>query len=81
MEELKFNGLKSHNYHELMQQLLPGTIRSMLSKHAIYAITRLCFLFNALYAKVVNVLRFNDLKDHIVVTLCFTREAFPSFHF
>ncbi|RVW28039.1 hypothetical protein CK203_117608, partial [Vitis vinifera] len=33
MEELKLNGLKSHDYHALMQQLLPVAIRSVLPKH------------------------------------------------
>ena len=43
MEELKLSGLKSHDYHALMQQLLLVAIRSMLPKHVKYAITRLCF--------------------------------------
>ena len=43
MEELKLSGLKSHDYHALMQQLLPIVIRSVLPKHVRYAITRLCF--------------------------------------
>ncbi|RVW27880.1 hypothetical protein CK203_084925 [Vitis vinifera] len=42
MEELKLNGLKSHDYHALMQQLLPVAIRSVLPKHDIVVI--LCLL-------------------------------------
>ena len=53
VEELKLHGLKSHDYHALMQQLLPIAIRSVLPKHVRYAIMRLCFFFNALCAKVV----------------------------
>ncbi|RVW66354.1 hypothetical protein CK203_065181 [Vitis vinifera] len=67
MEELKLNGLKSHDYHALMQQLLPVAIRSVLPKHVRYAITRLCFFFNALCAKVVDVSRLNDIQQDIVV--------------
>ena len=33
MEELKLVGLKSHDYHTLMQQLLPIALRSLLPKH------------------------------------------------
>ena len=62
MEELKLNGLKSHDYHALMQQLLPIAIRYVLPKHIRYAITRLCFFFNALCATVVDVSRLNDLQ-------------------
>ncbi|RVW97578.1 hypothetical protein CK203_046481 [Vitis vinifera] len=37
MEDLKLYGLKSHDYHTLMQQLLPVALRSLLPKHV-----RLC---------------------------------------
>ncbi|RVW62174.1 hypothetical protein CK203_062575 [Vitis vinifera] len=37
LEELKLFGLKSHDYHALMQQLLPVALRSVLPKHV-----RLC---------------------------------------
>ncbi|KAL6313128.1 hypothetical protein AAG906_019600 [Vitis piasezkii] len=77
MEELKLNGLKSHDYHALMQQLLPVAIRFVLPKHVKYAITRLCFFFNALCAKVVDVSRLNDLQQDIVVTLCLLKKYFP----
>ena len=77
MEELKLNGLKSHDYHALMQQLLPVAIRSVLPKHVRYAITRLCFFFNALCAKVVDVSRLNDIQQDIVVTLCLLEKYFP----
>ena len=55
MEDLKLSGLKSHDYHSLMQQLLSIAIRSILPKHVRYVITRLCFFFNALCANVVDV--------------------------
>ncbi|RVW18016.1 hypothetical protein CK203_112664 [Vitis vinifera] len=75
--KLKLNGLKSHDYHALMQQLLPVAIRSVLPKHVRYAITRLCFFFNALCAKVVDVSRLNDLQQDIVVILCLLEKYFP----
>ncbi|RVW35629.1 hypothetical protein CK203_106307 [Vitis vinifera] len=37
LEDLKLFGLKSHDYHALMQQLLPVALRSVLPKHV-----RLC---------------------------------------
>ena len=77
VEELTLHGLKSHDYHALMQQLLPVTIRSVLPKHVRYAITRLCFFFNALCAKVVDVSKLNDLQQDIVVTLCLLEKYFP----
>ena len=43
MDELKLNGLKSHDCHTLIQQLLPVAIHGMLPKKVTYAITRLFF--------------------------------------
>ena len=77
MEELKLSGLKSHDYHALMQQLLRVAIRFVLPKHVRYVITRLCFFFNALCSKVVDVSRFNDLQQEIVVILCLLEKYFP----
>ncbi|KAL0544657.1 hypothetical protein IC582_019775 [Cucumis melo] len=48
IEDSKLNGLKSHDFHVLLQQLLPIAIRSMLPKHVRYVIPRLC-LFLILY--------------------------------
>ena len=77
VEELMLHGLKSHDYHALMQQLLLVAIRSVLPKHVRYAIKRLCFFFNALCAKVVDVSKLNDLQQDIVVTLCLLEKYFP----
>jgi len=43
MKELKLVGLKSHDCHALMQQLLHMAICSVLPTHVHNAITRLCF--------------------------------------
>lgn len=48
LQDLGLFGLKSHDCHILMQELLPIAIRSVLPKQVRYAITRLCFFFNAL---------------------------------
>ena len=77
VEELKLSGLKSHDYHALMKQLLPVAIRSVLPKHVRYVITRLCFFFNALCSKVVDVSRLNDLQQEIVVILCLLEKYLP----
>ncbi|XP_075481115.1 uncharacterized protein LOC142521824 [Primulina tabacum] len=55
MKELRLVGLKSHDYHTLIQQLLPVAIRGFLPKHVRDTITRLCFFFNVLCNKVIDV--------------------------
>ncbi|XP_073131634.1 uncharacterized protein [Henckelia pumila] len=77
MKDLKLVGLKSHDYHTLMQQLLPVAIRGVLPKHVRYTITRLCGFFNVLCNKVIDVSKLNDLQREIVTLLCLLEKYFP----
>ncbi|CAL9000642.1 unnamed protein product [Prunus brigantina] len=63
LQDSRLLGLKSHDCHTLMQQLLPVAIRSVLEKPArYYAITRLCLFFNAICAKTVDVSKLDKLE-------------------
>ncbi|RVW72143.1 hypothetical protein CK203_057974 [Vitis vinifera] len=77
MEDLKLYGLKSHDYHTLMQQLLPVALQSLLPKHVRHAIARLSLFFNALCKKVVDVSTLDQLQNELVVTLCLLEKYFP----
>ncbi|KAI5327463.1 hypothetical protein L3X38_026859 [Prunus dulcis] len=77
LQDSRLLGLKSHDCHTLMQQLLPVAIRSVLEKPARYAITRLCFFFNAICAKTVDVSKLDKLEEDVVVTLCLLEKYFP----
>ncbi len=80
MEELKLTGLKSHDCHTLIQQLLPIAIRGLLPKNVRYAITRLCFFFNSLSSKVVDVNNLDTIQEEFVTTLCLLEKYFlPTF--
>ncbi|CAL8991832.1 unnamed protein product [Prunus brigantina] len=76
-EDSRLLGLKSHDSHTLMQQLLDVAIRSVLEKPARYAITRLCFFFNVICAKMVDVSKLDKLEEDVVVTLCLLEKYFP----
>ncbi|CAL2237917.1 unnamed protein product [Prunus armeniaca] len=76
LQDSRLLGLKSHDCHTLMQQLLLVAIRSVLEKPARYAITRLCF-FNAICAKTVDVSKLDKLEEDVVVTLCLLEKYFP----
>ncbi|KAI5317330.1 hypothetical protein L3X38_037037 [Prunus dulcis] len=75
LQDSRLLGLKSHDCHTL--QLLPVAIRSVLEKPARYAITRLCFFFNAICAKTVDVSKLDKLEEDVVVTLCLLEKYFP----
>ncbi|KAL4030182.1 hypothetical protein IC575_008418 [Cucumis melo] len=81
LNDLKLNGLKSHDCHVLMQQLLPIAIRLILPKNVRYTISRLCFFFNAICAKSFSVSELDALQEDIVMTLCNLKKYFsPFFH-
>ncbi|XP_062103264.1 uncharacterized protein LOC133814298 [Humulus lupulus] len=77
MKDLRLIGLKSHDCHALMQQLLPIAIRSVSQKHVRYAVTRMCFFFNAICAKTVDPSKLDKLQDEIGKTLCMFERYFP----
>ncbi|XP_074271550.1 uncharacterized protein LOC141595481 [Silene latifolia] len=77
MKDLKLVGLKSHDCHILLTQLLPIVIRSILPKHVRQFITKLCKFFNAINAKDINPDSLDDLQVDVVVTLCELQMYFP----
>ena len=77
MHDLKLIGLKSHDCHVLMQQLLPVAIRGILPKNVRHAITRLCSFFNSICSKVVDPQKLDQMEDEVAVVLCQLEMFFP----
>ena len=77
MKDLKLVGLKSHDCHVLMQQLLPVAIRGILPKDVCHAITRLCLFFNAICCKVIDPKKLDDLENEAAIILCQLEMYFP----
>ena len=70
-------GLKSHDCHILMQQLLPVAIRSILPKYVRLLIIRLCSFFNTICKKSISIGELNSLQKDVVDTLCLIEKYFP----
>ncbi|XP_074356408.1 uncharacterized protein LOC141696122 [Apium graveolens] len=77
MADAKLFGLKSHGCHILLQQLFPVAILSVLPKNVRVSIIRLCFFFNSLCNKVVDVSKLEKLQADVVLTLCELEKIFP----
>ena len=77
MSDLKLGGMKSHDCHVLMQQLLPVAIRGILPPQVRYTITRLCVFFNTICSKVINPSILDDLQADILETMCRFEMYFP----
>jgi len=77
MQDLKLIGLKSHDCHIMMQQLLSVAIRRILPKNVRHIITCLCSFFSSIYCKVIDPLKLDKLEDELVVILCELEMFFP----
>ncbi|XP_077232589.1 uncharacterized protein LOC143869927 [Tasmannia lanceolata] len=77
LESLKISGLKSHDFHVLMQQLLLLAIRTTLPKKVSSVLIDLCNFFRDLCSKVGTGEQFERLTSQIAVTLCCLETIFP----
>ncbi|CAI9115088.1 OLC1v1015922C1 [Oldenlandia corymbosa var. corymbosa] len=73
----KLIGLKSHDYHILMQQLLPIALRKMLSTSIRSPLLRLCAYFRELCSKEIFPEDVARLENEIPVILCELEKIFP----
>ena len=75
--DLKLSGMKSHDYHVLMQQLLPIAIRGIMKDDVRGTITRLSLFFNSICKKVVDIKELDELEKEGYVILCQLEMHFP----
>ncbi|XP_068475194.1 uncharacterized protein [Phaseolus vulgaris] len=77
VKQCKLGGLKSHDSHVLMEQLLPLAMRKTLPKEVCYVLIDLCSFFRNLCSKVLKVDELNQLQNRVVLTLCHMEILFP----
>ena len=70
LDDLKLVGMKSHDCHVLITQILPVAIRGILPPKVRHTIQRLCAFFNAIGQKVIDPEDLDGLETDIVNTLC-----------
>lgn len=73
----KVFGLKSHDCHILMQQLLPIALRNVLPKHVRYTVMKLCRYYKQLCSKVLNPNDLVQMETEIGKILCDLERIFP----
>ncbi|KAK7256311.1 hypothetical protein RIF29_29752 [Crotalaria pallida] len=77
VKDLKLKGLKSHDCHVLMENLVPICIRSILPQKVRRTITKLCLFFKAICSKVIDPGKLPKLQREIILTLCELEMYFP----
>ena len=79
LDDGQLKNLKSHDYHVIMQQLLPmllmHTFESQRPLRA--AIRQLSIFFNVLCSKVIDRIELSKMKEFIVETVCVFEKYFP----
>lgn len=73
----RFMGLKSHDYHCLVQQIIPVAIRTMLQPLQRTALIRLGKCFSRICARVVLKSELETLRLYVVETMCILEVCFP----
>ncbi|XP_015970415.1 uncharacterized protein LOC107493896 [Arachis duranensis] len=77
IRQRKLYGLKSHDCHILMEQLLPILVKNALPSPVSNVIASLSSFFRELCGKAVNPMQLAALQDHVVQTLCQIEMIFP----
>ncbi|XP_073283586.1 uncharacterized protein [Primulina huaijiensis] len=77
VEERKLIGLKSHDCHVLMQQLLSVALRNLLPKGPRNAIFLLGAFYNELCQRVLDRNRLEQLEENTAEILCMLERYFP----
>ncbi|KAH1083065.1 hypothetical protein J1N35_022826 [Gossypium stocksii] len=76
LKDKKLYSLKSHDYHILMQDLLPLALRCCMSKKETSCIIELSNIMKAIWGKVLNV-ELEKVQDRAALTLCNLEKIFP----
>ncbi|XP_060200677.1 uncharacterized protein LOC132628944 [Lycium barbarum] len=77
LDQKRIFGLKSHDCHILMEQLLPITIRNVLPNQVVATLVELSSFFRHLCLKSLTLADFEKLQNRIVETLCHLEMLFP----
>ncbi|KAG8491052.1 hypothetical protein CXB51_014206 [Gossypium anomalum] len=76
-KDRRLYSLKSHDYHILMQDLLPIALRCCMSKNVTSCIIELSNIMKAICGKVLNVEELEKVQDRAALTLCNLEKIFP----
>jgi hypothetical protein len=78
MNDCTLSGLKSHDNHEIMQQLLPIALRgTKLSSNVIKVMVDISTFFKGICEMTLTPEALDKLQEHVCMTLCLMEQIFP----
>ncbi len=69
-------GLKSHDYHVLMQQVLPVCLCTSMQEETRMSLISLSWVFNKIFLKVIDPSMMEVLKEEVVETMSSFKKKF-----
>jgi hypothetical protein len=79
MKDMSMSGYNSHDCHIMMMVFQAIAIRAIKPMRIKVLITCLCYFFNTISQKVIGHKELDDLKAHIIETMCILEMCFPPF--
>lgn len=73
----KLGSMKTHDFHVMMQDILPLCLRGLMQKPIRNVIMRLSYVFRQICVKVWDPSRFSKLKEEVAFLLCDLEIYFP----
>ena len=77
LDQQKFIGLKCHDFHIIIERLLPVALRGFINDKEWKDIAELCFFYRQLCAKQIDPTQMRELEREIPVLLCKLEKMFP----
>ncbi|XP_060170410.1 uncharacterized protein LOC132601328 [Lycium barbarum] len=77
LDNKRIFGLKTHDCHIIMEQLLPIAILNVLPNQVVATLVELSSFFRQLCSKTLSLSDLEKLQDRIVLTLCHLEILFP----
>ncbi|GMI63804.1 hypothetical protein HRI_000049700 [Hibiscus trionum] len=77
VKDRRLYSLKSHDYHILMQDLMPVALRNCMSNEVTSCIIELSNIMKVICGKVLMVEELEKLQDRVALTLCNLEKIFP----
>jgi hypothetical protein len=77
MSELKVSDYNTHDCHTMLSLFLAIAIRAVNHPYLKMVITRMCHFFNAISKKVIDIVKLDEIRKEMRVTMCQLEMCFP----
>lgn len=77
LKNLRINGLKSHDYHIMIERLMPIMFRGYFPNETWEVLAELSFFYRKLCAKEIDLSEITNMEQQVHVLLCKLEKIFP----